>query len=325
MTQIKLKHSVVKDKKPTAADLPDFGEVALNAHVDSPGLYTKGSDGSIITLVGSNTSSGDNPLDGRYVQKDGDDMTGDLTFDTDKIVLGADGSAEFKGLVKIDRSAGSCLEIQKSDVTNIYVDSTGYVGIGGTPGNPSGANIALNADGSASFTGNVEVGSNGYSSPGVALRSSGIVYSHPETTSTWGIQVYSGTGGTSSDVQFGVRGDGRTLIGRSDDPVISLFEDGTAEFKSDVAIGDSTTFRGSIGDAVALLPNGIVEQFKTIIDDLPKAQPYGATTLPAELPTPLRDALERVTTGGKINLSADGSAVAGNISGGGGAIFWWNC
>ena len=188
MTQIKLKHSVVKDKKPTAADLPDFGEVALNAHVDSPGLYTKGSDGSIITLVGSNTSSGDNPMDGRYVQKAGDDMTGNLTLGTDKITLGVDGSAEF--------------------------------------------------------------------------ASGGITFDNA----------------------------------------------GSAEFKGDVAIGDSTTFRGSIGDAVALLPNGIVEQFKTIIDDLPKAQPYGATTLPAELPTPLRDALERATTAGKINLNSDGSA-----------------
>ena len=97
MTQIKLKHSVVKDKKPTAADLPDFGEVALNAHVESPGLYTKGSDGSIITLVGSPTSGGDNPLDGRYVQKDGDNMTGDLTIASDKVVLSTSGSAEFAG------------------------------------------------------------------------------------------------------------------------------------------------------------------------------------------------------------------------------------
>ena len=59
-----------------------------------------------------------------------------------------------------------------------------------------------------------------------------------------------------------------------------------------------TTFRGSIGDAVALLPNGIVEQFK---DNLPKAQPYDATTYRLSYQH-LRDALERVTTACKINL-----------------------
>ena len=84
--------------------------------------------------------------------------------------------------------------------------------------------------------------------------------------------------------------------------------DGSAEFAGDVAIGDSDTFFGTIGDAVALLPNSIVDQFKTVIDGLPKTQPYDATTLPADLPTPLKDALVRVTTAGKINLNSDGSA-----------------
>ena len=89
---------------------------------------------------------------------------------------------------------------------------------------------------------------------------------------------------------------------------IKFWSSGGAEFAGDVAIGNSTTFRGSIGDAVALLPNDITTQFKKVIAGLPVAKPYGATTLPADLPTPLRDALERVTTAGKINLNSDGSA-----------------
>ena len=62
------------------------------------------------------------------------------------------------------------------------------------------------------------------------------------------------------------------------------------------------------------MPNSIVDQFKTVVDGLPKTQPYGATTLPADLPTPLKDALVRVTTAGKINLNSNGSATfAGGI------------
>ena len=62
---------------------------------------------------------------------------------------------------------------------------------------------------------------------------------------------------------------------------------------------------------MALLPNDITTQFEKVIAGLPVAKPYGATTLPADLPTPLRDALERVTTAGKINLNSDGSATFG--------------
>ena len=248
MTQIKLKHSVVKDKKPTAADLPDFGEVALNAHVDSPGLYTKGSDGSIITLVGSNTSSGDNPMDGRYVQKAGDDMTGNLTLGTDKITLGVDGSAEF-----------------------------------------ASGGITFDNAGSADFDGDVSVGgdASGGVKAGVNVRASGVIHSTRSESTTGSFATYVKGDSTPRCVIY-ANGSAEFASGG-----ITFDNAGSAEFKGDVAIGDSTTFRGSIGDAVALLPNGIVEQFKTIIDDLPKAQPYGATTLPAELPTPLRDALER--------------------------------
>ena len=50
--------------------------------------------------TGHNVEETSDQLDARYVQVAGDNMTGpgDLTFDTDKIVLGIDGTAEFAGL-----------------------------------------------------------------------------------------------------------------------------------------------------------------------------------------------------------------------------------
>ena len=44
-------------------------------------------------------------LDNRYVERAGDNVTGNITFDTDKIVLNADGSASFSSSVSIDGAA----------------------------------------------------------------------------------------------------------------------------------------------------------------------------------------------------------------------------
>ena len=100
----------------------------------------------------------------------------------------------------------------------------------------------------------------------------------------------------------------------ADDPNISLNADGSAEFKGDVAIGDSAT--RTLGDLVARLAVEVQEKYKDAIAEIPLATPYDgdASTLPADLPTPLKDALVRVTTAGKINLNSDGSAqFAGRI------------
>ena len=106
-----------------------------------------------------------------------------------------------------------------------------------------------------------------------------------------------------------ISGNSASISGTYDGTTTFLVKhNGSADFAGDVAIGDSDTFFGTIGDAVALLPNSIVDQFKTVIDGLPEAQPYDETTLPADLPTPLKDALVRATTAGKINLNSDGSA-----------------
>ena len=147
----------------------------------------------------------------------------------------------------------------------------------------------LSMDGSATFAGQVNV-NNSFVATG-SISSNETIY-----TKKW--------------FQADRTGSGETIFfGRlNSTPTVTITAGGSATFAGDVAIGDSATFFGTIGDAVALLPNSIVDQFKTVIDGLPKAQPYGATTLPADLPTPLKDALVRATAAGKINLNSDGSA-----------------
>ena len=133
-------------------------------------------------------------------------------------------------------------------------------------------------------------------------------------TNVDGYNIYSQSNGTGT---FAVTTDGALFLGDVASPLLSLKgSDGSGTFAGDVvvggdvAIGDSTTFRGTLGDAVALLPPTIAEQFETIISSLPVAQPFtgDATTLPADIPTPLKDAIVRVTTAGKINLNSDGAA-----------------
>ena len=74
---------------------------------------------------------------------------------TDNAYIYNDGSAKFKGAVTVDRAAGACLEIKQAGVSKIYLDSSGYVGIGGTPGDPALTNIKFESNGNATFSGNV--------------------------------------------------------------------------------------------------------------------------------------------------------------------------
>ena len=155
----------------------------------------------------------------------------------------------------------------------------------------SSPTVTINGDGSAAFVGKVTAASTEDSDGGNVVVTKDYLSG-------------SGSGGTGALGYWNRTSTTLSPVNAGD----SLDIDGSAVFKGDVAIGDSTTFFGTIGDAVALLPNSIVDQFKVVIDGLPQAQPYDATTLPADLPTPLKDALVRATTAGKINLNSDGSA-----------------
>jgi len=50
--QIKLKNSVVQDSTPSASDLPEVGELAVNANINSIGGFMRASDNSIVKIFG---------------------------------------------------------------------------------------------------------------------------------------------------------------------------------------------------------------------------------------------------------------------------------
>ena len=144
----------------------------------------------------------------------------------------------------------------------------------------------INADGSATFEG------------GISARTQ---------DAERGLTIYSSSDSELEALAINANGGARKIL---------LNHDGSAEFKGDVAIGDSDTIVNILGDAITLLPASITEQFETVINSLPVAQPFTGdpTTLPADIPTPLKDALVRVTTAGKINLNSNGSATfAGQV------------
>ena len=97
--------------------------------------------------------------------------------------------------------------------------------------------------------------------------------------------------------------------------VASINGDGSITAAGDVSIGDKNTFRNKAA-AIAALTEEQKELYKKAIKAW-NARPelYAAddpSTLPADLP--LREAIERVTTAGKINLNSDGSGTfAGQI------------
>ena len=152
----------------TAGQLNDFDDWQL--YIDQE-----------IVDAATNVDAG---LDGRYVKKSGDDMTGDLTLGTDKITLDHDGSivinsttetvgfTHISGLGTADfgqltwagleiASNDTDAEIRFSDrsMANLYFwvnRNEAIFGVNTTIGNSS--QIVLNTDGTASFDGNVSVG-----------------------------------------------------------------------------------------------------------------------------------------------------------------------
>ena len=50
--QIKLKNSVTQDSTPSASDLPEVGELAVNGNINSIGGFMRASDNSIVKIFG---------------------------------------------------------------------------------------------------------------------------------------------------------------------------------------------------------------------------------------------------------------------------------
>jgi hypothetical protein len=105
----------------------------------------------------SDPSNQPGTLDDRYINKTGDDMTGDLTLGTDKITLDAtNGSATFAGQVN---SGGPW---PSNGTTAIGVDGYGYIGTGIAstcfsiyPSNGVNRTIGFQTNGNAQFTGDI--------------------------------------------------------------------------------------------------------------------------------------------------------------------------
>ena len=138
---------------------------------DSHGTNKKYVDDQINAITG-----GDTPTSSIYVKRSGDDMSGNLTIATDKIVLNAtNGSAEFAGVVSSGGSVflnpvNGALEVYQpngvidttpavlvqdsGDQFNAIIEGSGTIKIGGDGSFNSVANAPatrLNNDGSAEF------------------------------------------------------------------------------------------------------------------------------------------------------------------------------
>ena len=212
---------------------------------------------------------------------------------------------------------------------------TDNVQVGGTAADP---NISLNADGSASFKGDVQVKNAGhfrirrtgddtsnsaYIYPdGTAAFSNGNItfdtdgsasfdgpvdVKRPDNSNSEAFAVYDGTTKSVRIKGFGDVQLGGANVGTA--PNIGLYgSDGSATFAGDVSIGDSTTFRGN-AEIITALSEDIRKTFESALKKWEKATPYDPedpSTLPAD--ETLKEAIIRVTTAGKINLNSDGSA-----------------
>ncbi len=195
-------------------------------------------------------------LDDRYVNKTGDNMTGDLTLGTDKITLNAtDGSGVFKGLVQAangyeaggvtlggpvngyifvrnDKATpstaigvfknGNLTEDLTASVTNDgSIFAAGDVKIGGTL--PSAPNITLSANGSATFKDVVSVSLTSDPNTWSNVNGNGVICQNPVSN--------------SSNVFFR----GRT---GSNDNKVSIFTNGSATFAGSLDSGN----RLKVGD-----------------------------------------------------------------------------
>ena len=194
---IKLKHSSQSGKVPNAGNL-SAGEIALNtADVKA---YMLNDAGEVVTLVG-----GDSPIDDRYVNVNGDNMTGDLTLGTDKITLDAtSGQSKFSDNLQVSYG-GPGVNVNGAEDNGVFVGAGGVLTI---TGNTSRSIMARGFE-------------KGGTSQKWGIYSNGDIISAGYISST--SYLYMGPNGSNS-------------------PTITLdASDGSASFAGDVTMGTSTT------------------------------------------------------------------------------------
>lgn len=118
-------------------------------------VYTSGGYWTAVQVTGSNAID-QTTGDARYVNVSGDNMTGNLTLDTNKITLNTNGSATFKSTVDVTSATYTYIGRRSSDNTATFAATdAGYVNIGPVSGNNS--NIILDgSNGNATFAGYVD-------------------------------------------------------------------------------------------------------------------------------------------------------------------------
>jgi hypothetical protein len=126
----------------------DLEDVYLHSRLDQEISDRIAGDNAILDLInGGSTDSGN-----KYVERDGDDMLGDLTFATDKITLGIDGNGSFAG----DVSANTFNSDTVSGQYNLFGNQGIASNLNTAFANASGTEvIQLYNSGSASFAATV--------------------------------------------------------------------------------------------------------------------------------------------------------------------------
>ena len=250
--------SSTANKRPTAAAMSD-GQLAVNTNATNPGLFFKDADGNIrktgpvfIGTSAPNSSPasggstghavGEQWLDstggvyvhkiwdgtawrsesGSFVSVAGDNMTGNLTLGTDKVVLNAStGAATFAG--KLIQGTG---------------DATGGANRGVTLDN---GYIAVNRPGG---TGNILQGFNGSSSTSVIKNDgsatfAGKVVSGSSSLANTAVEFYNNSSSTNTPTIYARNhGNGRIFAGVSASTTTSSIDaNGSAYFASNVGIG----------------------------------------------------------------------------------------
>ena len=172
--------------------------------------------------------------DERYVKVDGDNMTDNLTFNTDKIVLNAtDGTATFAGAGNFGNRVAVTSEgfafvakVTGNAANRGALMNTGELRIGPDVTNTASCNTRLMADGSATFAGNVK-----------ALRhwaKDGDIATYLGNTNDYNGDEYeflvideSGTPISEKRALAGIKADGSATFASSQ---IGLYSDGSASF-----------------------------------------------------------------------------------------------
>ena len=89
-------------------------DIQLQDNLDAETAFREGEDANLQEQIDAITGGS---LDGKYVERAGDDMTGTLTFNTNKIILDKDGAGTFAGALEAASIDGGSYQNIKRIIT----------------------------------------------------------------------------------------------------------------------------------------------------------------------------------------------------------------